>query len=87
MFDVRKVLDQWYGVGYRCFTVLADDNNVYILRHHSEMDTWTLKLSAVDRTDALCIRLSPLSGRAPCQALQRGAIHGALPCHDNPEQK
>jgi hypothetical protein len=40
--EVRKVLDQWYGVGYRCFKVLADDGNVYILRHQETEDIWTL---------------------------------------------
>ncbi len=41
-FEVREVLDQWYGVGYRCFKVRADDNNLYILRHDAETDGWTL---------------------------------------------
>ncbi len=40
--EVKQVLDQWYGPSYRCFRVLADDNNVYVLRHDSEKDIWTL---------------------------------------------
>ncbi len=39
--DVRKVLDQWYGAGYSCFKVLADDG-IYILRHHEAEDIWVL---------------------------------------------
>ena len=39
---VQQVLDQWYGVGYRCFKVLADDGNIYILRHQEKEDLWTL---------------------------------------------
>ncbi len=39
---VQQVLDQWYGVGYRCFKVLADDGNIYILRHQETEDVWTL---------------------------------------------
>lgn len=41
-FVVKEVLDQWYGVGYRCFKVRADDNNLYILRHEEAQDLWTL---------------------------------------------
>jgi hypothetical protein len=41
-YEVKEVLDQWYGVGYRCFRVRADDGNLYILRHDEEHDVWTL---------------------------------------------
>jgi hypothetical protein len=40
--EVVEVLDQWYGVGYRSFRVLADDRNIYILRHQEEDDVWVL---------------------------------------------
>ncbi|PYV23965.1 MAG: hypothetical protein DMG24_12735 [Acidobacteria bacterium] len=40
--EVKEILDQWYGPGYQCFKVRADDNNLYILRHHAEQDHWTL---------------------------------------------
>jgi hypothetical protein len=40
--EVKEVLDQWYGVGYRCFRVRADDGHFYILRHDEEQDRWTL---------------------------------------------
>jgi hypothetical protein len=39
---VIEVLDQWYGPGYRSFRVLADDGNIYILRHDKTQDAWTL---------------------------------------------
>jgi hypothetical protein len=42
MFEVVEVLDQWYGVGYHCFKVHADDGNVYILRHNEKDDEWSL---------------------------------------------
>ena len=42
VFEVREVLDQWYGLGYQCFKVLADDGNFYILRHQQAEDTWVL---------------------------------------------
>lgn len=41
-YEVREILDQWYGPGYQCFKVRADDDNFYILRHQSEGDVWTL---------------------------------------------
>lgn len=41
-YEVQEVLDQWYGVGYQCFKVRADDGNVYILRHEAGNDVWRL---------------------------------------------
>jgi hypothetical protein len=40
--EVREILDQWHGLGYRCFKVRADDGNLYILRHHEAAEAWTL---------------------------------------------
>ena len=42
VIEVKEVLDQWYGVGYHCFKVLADDGNFYILRHQQAEDKWRL---------------------------------------------
>ncbi len=42
-YEVTEVLDQWYGPGYQCFKVRADDTNLYILRHDQTEDTWTLE--------------------------------------------
>lgn len=41
-YEVKEVLDQWYGVGYRCFKVRADDGAVYIIRHQEQEDIWML---------------------------------------------
>ncbi len=41
-YEVQEVLDRWYGVGYTCFRVRADDGNTYILRHQEREDTWSL---------------------------------------------
>lgn len=41
-FEVVEILDQWYGVGYRCFRVRADDGNIYVLRHNEKEDEWVL---------------------------------------------
>lgn len=40
--EVTEVVDQWYGTGYQCFKVRADDHNLYILRHDVQSDGWTL---------------------------------------------
>ena len=41
-FEVQEVMDQWYGPGYRCFKVRADDGNLYVLRHDESEDFWVL---------------------------------------------
>src|SRR5579859_3817158 len=41
-YAVSEVLDRWYGPGYECFKVRADDGNFYILRRQIGEDTWQL---------------------------------------------
>ena len=41
--EVKEVLDQWYGPGYQCFKVLADDDHHYVLKHSERDDVWTLE--------------------------------------------
>jgi len=41
-YEVKEILDQWYGVDYQCFKVRADDGNIYILRHLAGQDIWRL---------------------------------------------
>jgi hypothetical protein len=40
---VQEVADRWFGADSTFFKVVADDGNVYILRHHSAGDNWTLE--------------------------------------------
>ena len=47
-YEVTEVLDRWYGVGYTCFKVRADDGNHYILRHEEEQDRWSLDAYRMD---------------------------------------
>lgn len=42
VYEVKEVLDQWYGPEYQSFKVLADDGNLYILHHDFREDMWTL---------------------------------------------
>lgn len=41
-YEVIEVLDRWYGPGYECFRVRADDRNLYVLHHRLDDDTWRL---------------------------------------------
>lgn len=40
---VEEVLDQWYGPEDTYFKVRANDGNIYILRHESKTDSWSLE--------------------------------------------
>jgi hypothetical protein len=40
---VEEVLDQWYGPDDTFYKVRADDGNLYILRHNTSVDEWTLE--------------------------------------------
>lgn len=41
-FAVEKILDRWFGPDHAYFKVLADDRNLYILRHDRPRDCWEL---------------------------------------------
>lgn len=43
VYEVKELVDQWYGQDGDYFKVRADDGNVYILKHHpGPDDSWTL---------------------------------------------
>jgi len=42
-YEVREIQDQWYSPGDIYFRVLADDGNLYVLRHDEVQDIWTLE--------------------------------------------
>ena len=42
-YSVEEVLDQWYGPDETFFKVRADDGNLYILKHRSQSDEWSLE--------------------------------------------
>ena len=58
-FEVRVLLDTWYGPDDEYFRVLADDGNTYVLRHrHTELeDRWTLE--AFRKTDDSSLGFDP----------------------------
>jgi hypothetical protein len=58
-FEVRVLLDTWYGPDDEYFRVLADDGNLYVLRHrHADPeDVWTLE--AYRKADGSCPDFDP----------------------------
>ena len=41
-YIVERVDDKWYSPGVTYFRVLADDGNLYVLKHDESADTWSL---------------------------------------------
>jgi hypothetical protein len=41
--EVSNVQDQWYSPSAKYFRVVANDGNIYILRHDEGQDLWTLE--------------------------------------------
>ena len=42
-YAVEELLDRWYGQNDTYFKLRAGDGNIYILRHNSVSDTWSLE--------------------------------------------
>jgi hypothetical protein len=42
-YAVERLDDKWYSPGAAFFRVLADDGNLYVLRHDEGADTWTIE--------------------------------------------
>ncbi|HKV48477.1 MAG TPA: hypothetical protein VJN69_10325 [Candidatus Acidoferrales bacterium] len=41
-YVVERVDDKWYSPGAAYFRVLADDGNLYVLKHDESADTWSI---------------------------------------------
>jgi hypothetical protein len=41
-FKVREVIDSWFGETADYFKVIADDDNIYLLKYDGRQDTWDL---------------------------------------------
>ena len=41
-YEVRELLDRWYGPDYAYFRVRADDGNLYVLRLNETTQEWSL---------------------------------------------
>lgn len=42
-YEVARLDDKWYSPGATYFRVLADDGNLYVLRHDEGADTWSIE--------------------------------------------
>ena len=41
-FKIREVIDRWFGETADYFKVVADDENIYLLKYDSHQDAWDL---------------------------------------------
>jgi len=41
-YVVERLDDKWYSPGATFFRVLADDGNIYVLKHDEVLDLWQL---------------------------------------------
>jgi len=48
-FQVREILDSWHGEDHTYFKLIADDGNLYIIRHNRGADTWELTMTETTR--------------------------------------
>lgn len=43
-FQVKEILDLWYGPDYAYFKVKTDVGSIYILKYNEQKDYWELEL-------------------------------------------
>ena len=41
-YQVKEILDSWFGPDYTYFKLKADDENIYILKYNEKRDEWKL---------------------------------------------
>ena len=58
-FEVREILDRWYGPAQSYFKVRADDGNIYLLRYDSVEDEWSLEMFRQSSLEAPILRAGP----------------------------
>jgi len=58
-YEVKDIVDRWYGEGTSYFKVKADDDNIYLLKYDGWEDCWELvfyqnpkKLSSLPESQA-----------------------------------
>jgi hypothetical protein len=49
-FQVREIVDRWYGEDHAYFKLIANDGNLYVIRHDCETDTWELVMTETLQT-------------------------------------
>tara|TARA_B100000686_G_scaffold320175_1_gene371562 strand:- start:12864 stop:13181 length:318 start_codon:yes stop_codon:yes gene_type:complete len=41
-YQVSEILDRWYGASSVYFKIMADDENIYLLKYNESQDFWDL---------------------------------------------
>jgi hypothetical protein len=41
-FLVREIMDRWHGADHTYYKLIADDGNLYVIKHDLDMDEWEL---------------------------------------------
>ena len=59
-FQVREVIDSWFGEDHTYFKLTADDGNLYLIRHDRAADEWELTMTETAQPGEA--RVPPSSG-------------------------
>ena len=51
-YEVKSVEDKWYSPDATYFRVVADDGNIYVLRHDEQKDIWTMEAFRAQRRES-----------------------------------
>jgi len=49
-FQVREIVDRWYGEDHAYFKLIADDGNLYVIRRDGETGSWELVMTETLQT-------------------------------------
>jgi hypothetical protein len=49
-FQVREIVDRWFGEDHAYFKLIADDGNLYVIRYDGETDSWELVMTETLQT-------------------------------------
>ncbi len=48
-FQVLEITDSWHGADHAYYKVIADDGNLYVIKHDLDEDSWELvQMEAID---------------------------------------
>lgn len=51
IFKVREIVDHWDGIDHAYYKVIADDGNLYVIRHDLEENQWEMMLMEATAPD------------------------------------
>ncbi len=51
IFRTRAIIDAWHGSDHTYVKLVADDGNLYVLRHDRETDAWEMVLMEAVRLE------------------------------------